>query len=148
MFVFQNTKVGRKWRDKIDYVSVPRGSTPRSPRVPKLPRDRHLQDPNSLRTYPKFYTMKGKSAYLKKFIRELKKNPYPKENFPGIISKATVYLFIKKIQKEINKGDEDVEVKINRDDMFIILNTNVGYEKIFNNNDNVKIIGIKRTPRA
>ncbi len=147
LFVFQNTKVGRKWRDKIDYKPVPRGSSPRSPRIPRLPRDRHLQDPNSLRQYPKFYMMKGKSAYLKKFIRDLKNNPYPKDNFPGIISKPTVYLFIKKIQKEINKGEEDVEVKIDRGDMSIILNTDVGYEKIYTSDD-VKIIGMKRTPRT
>lgn len=147
--VFDNTKVGRKWQEHIHYKVVPRGSTPRSPRVPRLPRERNLQDPNSLGVYAKFYTMKGNTEILKQFIKDLKQKPYPKNPhvFPGILTKTNVYILIKKIQKEINKKKEEIEVKLDRDDMFVIMNTEPGYD-LWLNRDEIKFTGIKRSARS
>ena len=77
-------------------------------------------------------------------LKSYPKNPHV---FPGILTKTNVYILIKKIQKEINKKKEEIEVKLDRDDMFVIMNTEPGYD-LWLNRDEIKFTGIKRSARS
>jgi hypothetical protein len=78
----------------------------------------------SPRQWTKYFIIKGTVKDLSQFIFELRQDPYPPPNYPGRIAKASITRLTGKIEDELAKGN--VNVKIDRDDLFIINNTIVG----------------------
>lgn len=78
----------------------------------------------SPRQWTKYFIIKGTVKDLSQFIFELRQDPYPPPNYPGRIAKASITRLTGKIEDELAKGN--VNVMIDRDDLFIINNTIVG----------------------
>ena len=78
----------------------------------------------SPRQWTKYFIIKGTVKDLSQFIFELRQDPYPPPNYPGRIAKASITRLTGKIEDELAKGN--VNVMIDRDDLFTLENTEEG----------------------